>query len=144
MKTPLKTLLLLLVACGACGAAVIDAARAQSCYRSVGVGETYYRFGEGPAAQCNVDGVWGSSFIGPVRNATFSTNASIRKTYKQATRDAKRAYDDGVRCIEKLLGNEDIDRALADDHLYHLKTEYEDTADSWEDWYEEFYGNMCN
>ena len=144
MIKPQKNLLLLLVACVSFGAAYPETPLAQSCYRSVGLGETYFRFSEGPVQQCNVDGVWGSSFIGPVRNTTFGTNASIRKTYKEALRDAKRAYDDGVQCIKKLLSNEAIDRTLADDHLYHLKTEYEDTAASWEDWYEDYYGELCN
>ena len=143
MKKRLITPLVLLVACGSFGALYAETILAQSCYTNTGPAEIL-RFGAGPVQQCNVDGVWGSALIGTFFNATFGTNADVRKTYKKAVRDAKRAYDDGVRCVKKLLNNGEISSVTADDHLYHLKTEYEDAIAAWEDWYEVVGGNMCN
>ena len=141
MKKP--NLLILAVAFAALFTAYPDAPLAQSCYTSTGPGG-HYRFREGPAQQCNVDGVYGSQFIGPVLNASFRTNSEVREVYKQALRQVQRAYDDGVQCVNKLARNGAINSELADDHLYHLKTEYEDAQASWEDWYEDVGGNMCD
>lgn len=143
MKTPLKIPLLLLVACVSFGAVYPEAPLAQSCYTAAS-GNPAYRFSEGPVQQCNVDGVYGSTFIGPPINHQPRSNSEVRQIYKDAIRGAKRAYDDGTRCVTKLRSSKDTDSELADDHLYHLQTEYEDMVAAWEDWYEKFGGNMCD
>lgn len=142
MKTPSKTLLLLLVICGAFGTVVTEAVWAQSCYRSAG-NPGHNRFEAGPVWACNTSDGFGSPIIGAFYNDTFGSNAQVRKAYKAEERGAKRAYDDGVRCVNKLLQSGNINSAQAEEHSYHLKTEYEDLRAAWEDWYEEYYGALC-
>ena len=143
MKKPLRNLLPLAVACGAVSAICTDIVTAQSCYTSVGPA-SILRFGAGPVQQCNTTDGFGSPIIGAFFNTTFSSNTQVRKAYRQAGRDAERAYKDGVRCVNKLLENGAIDAGPADEHKYHLETEFEDLQAAWEDWYEDYYGELCN
>ena len=143
MKKRLKNLLLLSVACGSFSALYAETILAQSCYEWVGP-PGVLRFGAGPVEKCNIDGLWGSPIIGAFYNDTFGRNEQVRKAYKKAGREAKRAYKDGVRCVNKLLQNGEIDNEAADDHIYHLETEFEDLQATWEDWYEKNYGQICH
>ena len=45
--------------------------------------------------------------------------------------------------MKKLLQSGEIGSDAADRHLYHLKTEFEDLQATWEDWYEDYYGELC-
>ena len=143
MKKPLRNLLLLTVACGAFSVIHADIVTAQSCYASIGPA-SILRFGAGPVQTCNTTDGFGSPIIGAFFNTTFSSNVQVRKAYRQAERDAQRAYKDGVRCVNKLVKNGVIDVDQADEHKYHLETEYEDLQAAWEDWYEDYYGALCN
>ena len=140
MKKLLKNLLLLVVACGSSGA-TFETVLAQSCYDSAG-NAGHNRFGAGRGWECNVDG-FGSPIIGAFYNDTFGSNEQVTKAYKIAGRDAIRAYNDGARCINKLPQSGDIDSDAADGHPYLLKTEFEDLQAAWEDWHEDYYGELC-
>lgn len=143
MKKLLRNLLPLAVACGVFSAIYVDVVLAQSCYTSIGPA-SILRFGAGPVQQCNTTDGFGSPIIGAFFNTTFSSNTQVRKAYRQAERDAERAYKDGVRCVNKLLKIGAIGASSADEHRYHLETEYEDLQAAWEDWYEDYYGELCN
>jgi len=68
----------------------------------------------------------------------------VKKAYKKAERDAKREYKERVRCVNKLLKKEKVAVSAADDHKFHLESEYDELRAAWENWYEEFHGKVCN